>query len=104
MATLEQIIEDARKLSPDERRRLRETLDRHDAERAAYNTREREQAWIRAHREEYMGQWVALDGDRLVAHGANAREVYLAARAAGVSVPFMEHVRNSDEPFCGGWL
>ncbi len=29
-------------------------------------TAEKEWRWIREHREEYRGQWVALDGDKLV--------------------------------------
>ena len=33
---------------------------------------------------------VALDGDRLIAHGTQAREVYAAARAAGIKSPFVE--------------
>ena len=104
MATLEQVIEDARKLPPDDRRRLREVLDRESDVRPAYNTREREREWIEQHRDEYMNQWVAVEGDTLIAHGTDARTVADAARAAGIEAPFMEHVRASDEPFCGGWL
>ncbi|MDQ3753864.1 MAG: DUF5678 domain-containing protein [Acidobacteriota bacterium] len=104
MATLEQIIEEARRLPCEAKRRLRDELDRElrDAP-AAYNTRASERAWIAAHRDDYLGQWVALDGDRLLAHGTNAREVYLAARAAGVRAPFLEQVRPSLEPYMGGW-
>ncbi len=104
MATLEQIIEEARALSTEERRRLRDTLERELRHApAAYNTRERERVWIAAHRNDYNGQWVALDGERLLAHGTNAREVYLAARAAGVRAPFLEQVMPNLEPYIGGW-
>ena len=41
-----------------------------------YRTHYEERAWIEAHRDEYLGQWVALDGDRLIAHGSDAKKVY----------------------------
>jgi hypothetical protein len=111
MATLEQIIEKARALSPSEKRTLRQELDRELAEPAppewsqpSYRTFEREQAWIDAHRDEYLGQWVAVEGDSLVAHGANPREVYLAARDSGIEVPYLVRVENREGAFTGGWL
>jgi hypothetical protein len=30
-----------------------------------------EYAWLREHAHEYSGEWVALDGDRLLAHGVD---------------------------------
>lgn len=62
-----------------------------------------ELGWLSQHRGEYVGQWVALDGARLVASGSSAKEVYLAARRAGVTVPFVEQVQPPDELPCGGW-
>lgn len=61
--------------------------------------------WIAEHRAEYAGQWVAMDGARLVAHGADARAVADQARRLGVSVPFLHRV-EAEEPaaFWGGWL
>ena len=38
---------------------------------------ERAMQWIAEHRNEYVGQWVALDGDRLLAAGPSARIVAL---------------------------
>jgi hypothetical protein len=51
----------------------------------SYRTHEDERAWVEAHREEFLGQWVALDGGKLVAHGTDARAVYDEARAQGVA-------------------
>ena len=45
--------------------------------------------WIADHALEYKGQWVALDGDRLIAHGANADEVFDAAEADGADLPLV---------------
>lgn len=104
MATVEQLLNEARTLPVSERRKLRDALSRDlNLAPAAYNTRERERAWIKAHRDEYLGQWVVVEGDTLIAHGTNAREVYLAARAAGVGVPYIEEVMPDLEPYMGGW-
>jgi len=32
-------------------------------------------AWIKAHAHEYPGEWIALDGDRLLAHGPRLKQV-----------------------------
>jgi len=109
MATLEQIIEEARALSPREKGKLRQALDREleqpapdQSSRPSYRTFERENAWLEAHRDEYLGQWGAVEGDSLVAHGTNPREVYLAARDSGIEVPYLVRVENRDGPFTGG--
>lgn len=104
-AIVERILEEVKRLTPDERRELREALAREPTTAPAYHTHERERAWIEQNRDEYLGQWVALDGDRLLAHGTDAREVYLAARSAGVRAPFVEQVTPKEEgAFWGGWL
>lgn len=59
--------------------------------------------WLSQHRHEYAGQYVALDGDRLVGHGTNGREVYRQAQAAGVQHPYMAHIEAVDAPPFGGW-
>ena len=104
MATLEQIIDEARALSPAEKRELRRALDRELVPAAPVQSRATESAWVDHHRDEYLGQWVAIEGDRLIAHGANARQVYLAARAAGITTPFIERVEKRQDAFMGGWL
>ena len=61
--------------------------------------------WLHDNREKYSGQWVALDGDRLIANGSTAKEVYSKAKAEGVEIPFVELVTDPDPaPFTGGWL
>lgn len=63
----------------------------------------RELRWLKAHRYEYPEQWVALEGDRLIAHGPQARDVYAAARAAGIKSPFVEFISAAEELPFGGW-
>ena len=59
--------------------------------------------WLKQHRSEYEGQYVALDGDRLVSHGPDGKKVYAEARQAGVDVPYIVRIEGQDEPPFGGW-
>lgn len=58
----------------------------------------RETEWIAQHKREYAGQWVALDGDRLIAHGTNHDEVWAAAEADGAYLPLCTFIENPDAP------
>jgi predicted DNA-binding antitoxin AbrB/MazE fold protein len=66
------------------------------------NPRYAEQRWLREHGAEYEGQWLALDGDRLLSHGPQARPVREEARRKGVDRPLMVRVPiHSDLPSAG---
>lgn len=107
MATFEQVINDARKLAPEERHRLLvalESLEANGTKLGDLDDGAQERKWVNAHGDEYLGQWVAVEGDQLVAHGCDPREVYLAARNAGIEVPYVVRVLNPKEPSTGGWL
>jgi Family of unknown function (DUF5678) len=52
--------------------------------------------WLRVHSKEFGGQWVALDGDRLIAHGPDAMEVYAAAEADGAYLPMINYIEPAD--------
>jgi hypothetical protein len=70
---------------------------------AADVKRAQHMAWLKAHREEYSGQYVALDGDRLVGVGLTIREAHEQARQHGVERPFLTQISSvNDAPF-GGW-
>src|SRR5262245_55881126 len=72
-------------------------------QKAAAVKRAQHMAWLKAHREEYAGQYVALDGDRMVGAGATIREAHEQARRQGVERPFLTHISSvNDAPF-GGW-
>ena len=113
-ATLEQLIEAARALPPDERRQLRKWLEEQEGEilreQQQKEELQREQerfqkslAWVREHRSEYLGQWVVLDGDRLISNGTDGGLVYDEAKAAGIETPFLIHIVEEEEPFYAGW-
>jgi hypothetical protein len=45
----------------------------------------------------------ALDGDRLIANGPTAKEVYAKAKAEGFEIPFVELVTDQEPvPSTGG--
>jgi hypothetical protein len=66
--------------------------------------RTRETRWVRDNRSAYADQWVAVEGDRLIAAGLDAREVFAAAKAARIESPFVVHIPPEDSlPFVPGW-
>ena len=81
MTSLEQLIEAAKLLPPQDRRNLQqwleqqEQLDVQEQQKAARLQQEVEQyqrakQWMAEHRAEYLGQWVALEGDQLISSGS----------------------------------
>jgi len=54
--------------------------------------------WLAAHKSEYAGKWVALDGDRLIAAGETEKEVADAAKADGAYLPLIVYIPSPDEP------
>ncbi len=52
----------------------------------------RQLEWLKTNREKYAGQYVALDGDRLVGHGATIREANEQSKHSGVKNAFLVRV------------
>ena len=63
----------------------------------SYKDRTTETQWISDHGHEYPGEWLALDGDRLLAHGVNAKQVFAQARQF-VERPIFVHLEPADHP------
>ena len=66
-------------------------------------SRDREMRWLAENRNEYVGQWVVVEGDRLIASGPDSREVFQAAKQAGIQIPFLVHVEPENQLPFGGW-
>ncbi len=64
--------------------------------------RDLEMRWIGEHRNEFPGEWVALDGDRLIAHGKDADPVFAAARNTS-KIPFLFRCPEDALPSTGGF-
>lgn len=114
--TFEEALNVVRSLPHDDRRRLLKaiTQEYRPAERAASDERdvtqviksktyEAEYRWLREHAAEYAGQWVALEGDRLLSHGVDMREVHRTARSGGAQFPYLVQVEADAELPFGGW-
>ncbi|MBS1792095.1 MAG: hypothetical protein JST85_30595 [Acidobacteria bacterium] len=70
---------------------------------ATVNKRAQHLAWLKAHREQYAGQYVALDGDHLAGSGTTMREAHEQAQRQGVAQPFLVHVSSEQDAPFGGW-
>jgi hypothetical protein len=74
-----------------------------EAEAAKEIRRRQHLEWLKAHREEYAGQYVALDGDKLVGQGRTIKEANEQARQNGVAHAFLVRVTSENEVVFGGW-
>lgn len=112
--TYEQIIEAARQLSPEEIEKLGEWARRQQSAPQESNGKDAEveeeikkfnlaMKWIRGRRQEYLGQWVCLDGDRLISSGKDSERVYEDALKQGIKTPFLEFVKEEETHYMGGW-
>ena len=54
--------------------------------------------WIAAHKAEYAGRWVALDGDRLIVAAETEREVANAAKVDGAYLPLVVYIPRPEYP------
>jgi predicted DNA-binding antitoxin AbrB/MazE fold protein len=69
----------------------------------AFNDRRREREWLASNGPRYAGQWVVIEGDKLVSHGGNAEAVLQQARAEGIQHPLLVQIpKETPLPF-GGW-
>ena len=60
--------------------------------------RTREMKWIEEHKHEYVGQWVALDGDQLIVASPIRAEISAAIKADGAELPLVHRITSLDEP------
>jgi hypothetical protein len=65
--------------------------------------RSRELAWLVKNQGDYAGQWLALDGDELIAHGYDLKQVSEEAKAKGVTDPIFAHAEDSNALPFAGW-
>lgn len=107
--TAEQILENVRALPQTEREKLFQLIE---AEKSKTNGKpdigqkknekfQNALKWIDQHRKEFDGQFVLLDGDNLLAHGINPKELYDFARAKGIKSPFVKRIKSEILPFWG---
>lgn len=110
----EHLLDAARQLPRDEQQKLIEALQETQTSQpkkklgrrvpppVPSKDRTKEAQWLKEHSKEYIGQWVALEGDQLIACGSSAVEVSKAAKAKGIDRPILVQVEDPDgPPFAG---
>lgn len=107
-ATVEKILEEIIALPANEQAWLRQLMDQQPRKKEPLGKfvdpipepdPKPSMDWLREHSEEYAEQWVALDGDRLIAHGPIAKEVFDAADADGAYLPLVTFIERKPERF-----
>ena len=75
------------------------------ARRVASRDRSAEMAWAANPDAQFVGKWVVLQGDRVIASGPNPKRLYDDARENGDASPFLIFVSpDASKPFAGGWI
>jgi len=69
--------------------------------RFASKERTREYAWLKTHRREYTGQWIALEGDQLIAHSPNVKEVLAKVTTLAIDRPLVLLVEDAEITLAG---
>jgi predicted DNA-binding antitoxin AbrB/MazE fold protein len=91
-----------------EHQRVRITLEEHSVipgppSGESIRERQDEMGWLASESGPYAGEWVALDGRRLISHGPKLADVSAAASAAGIAEPFFSRVSTEQDVPFGGW-
>lgn len=66
----------------------------------------RESEWLKENQDKYRGQWVVLDGYRLVGYTTDADTLVAIveqARSEGVEAPFVHRINEDPEPIWMMW-
>lgn len=109
MQSVNEIVNAIRSLPRGEQEKVRRLLIKEEREKDKKLKEELElykkaKQWIKAHREEYMNQWVCLLGDKLISHGTDGMEVHRKAKEAGIDAPFVVRIIDEPKNFVGAWL
>ncbi len=114
LQTAETIIESVRALPKVEREKVfiwaeqekRQLLIENEKKKATLKAEQSKfqaaMSWIDENRQKYLGEWVCLDGDHLIAHGTDAVKLYREAKEKGVEIPFVEHIVGENKAYGGG--
>jgi hypothetical protein len=106
---LEKVTEIIKTLPLEDFDKVREVLDEEEKAKRKNNGKpdwqieryKKARKWLNENSEKYMNQWVCLEGDKLIAHGADALEVHRKGKEAGIEIPFVHHI--VPEVDWGGW-
>lgn len=104
-AVLDEIIEKVAQFSDEERDKLIEVLQ----EQKSKNQKNKKAPvspnieWLKEHRSEYAGNYVALKDGELIAFGRTIKEADLKAKEKDVKKFLLHYITAEDEIVWGGW-
>ncbi len=104
-AILDEIAEKVPNLTSEERRELMRLLqeEEHKSKTAGGKNPSPNIEWLKEHRNEYAGNYVALFEGELIAFGTTLKEADTKAKAKGYKKTLLTYVAAEDEELWGGW-
>lgn len=105
-AVLDEIIEKTAQISDEERDKLIEVLQEQKNKNQKNGGKgfvHPNTIWVKEHRAEYQGKYVALKDGELIAVGKTIKEADLKAKEKGVEKPLLTYLFPLDEEPFGGW-
>jgi hypothetical protein len=110
MATvlLEELIEKSAGLTDAEKHKLvnhllSASLEKPDASQVRPKSVSPNIVWLKQHRNEIKGKYVALENGKLQGQGENLREAEREAFENGAQKPLLTYISNDDKEVFGGW-
>ena len=109
MQSVNEIVEAIHNLPGIEQEKIRKLLENEKLEKQKkvedqVRRFKESEKWLKENRAEYLGQWVCLYGDKLIAHGADGLEVHRQAKEKGIKSPYLVRVIEEPENFVGAWV
>ena len=103
--TLDEIAEKVPNLTSEERRELIQLLQEEERKSKTGGGKNPSPniEWLKEHRNEYAGNYVALFEGELIAFGRTIKEADTKAKAKGYKKTLLTYVAAEDEELWGGW-
>ena len=101
----DELIEKSVDLTTEERRKLIRSLQEQENKTKSNGKKNPSPniEWLKEHRNEVAGKYVALQDGKLVAQGRTLREVDREAKRLGTKKPLLTYVPGEDEELWAGW-
>lgn len=102
---LDEIVERVPSLSSEDRQKLIQLLQEEESKSKPDNGKNPSPniEWLKEHRDEYAGNYVALFEGELIAFGRTIKEADMQAKAKGYKKTLLHYIPAKDEEVWGGW-
>ena len=113
--TLEEVLTQAKQLPLSQRRKLKAKIERELADSLrdldkpskpvpttfASKDRTAENEWLKENRAKYVGRWIGLEGNQLIASSHRAKDVYAAAKELKIDRPLVIYIEEANIYYLG---